>query len=66
MQELGDKCGRSVRKGVLKAATAVRNLKCWLVSPQILVLSAIDQEMEAEEEDEESEELGDGGENTDY
>jgi hypothetical protein len=66
MQELGDKCGWVVRKGVLKAV-AVCNLKCWLASPQILVLSAVDQEMEAEEpqEDEESKELGDGGENMD-
>jgi hypothetical protein len=65
MQELGDKCGRLVRKGVFKPATA-HNLKCWLASPQILVLFSINQEMEPEEEDEESEELGDGGENTDW
>jgi hypothetical protein len=65
MQELGDKCGRLARKGALKAATA-HNLKCWVVSPQMLVLSAIDQEIEAEKEDEEPKEIGGGRENTDW
>jgi hypothetical protein len=52
-------------KGVLKAATSALNLKCWLVSPQILVLPAIDQEMKAEKKDEESDKIGDGGDNID-